>query len=1272
MPDAFDPYHRWLGIPPKDQPPNHYRLLGIELFESLPDVIAAAADQRMAHLRTFQAGKHSRDSQRLLNEVACARLCLLSAEKKAAYDKHLSEQLGGGATGPATSDMLGEYRLLEKLGEGGMGAVFKALHTKLDRVVALKILRKEFLSDSQAVARFEREMKAAGAVDDPLVVRALDAREVGGVRLLAMEFVEGFDLATLVTRCSPLSVADACELIRQGALGLECVHQHKLVHRDIKPSNLMLNRQGQVKLLDLGLAKFEAARAGQEVTAADHAVGTLEYMAPERISGEEHLDIRSDIYALGCALFKLLAGRTPFAGSKSTASLLNAHLQQPPPRMDKIRRDIPKELAHIVERMLAKSPEKRYAAPVDVARALAPFCATSDLRRLLARAEGRTHGTSDQGLPSETPRAIVGAETSFTGFLRQAASQLRRPRHQTTTGEPRQLPRALIFGGIALAAAVLLIAALLGIRAMWRATPPQPTIAFQWPLEEREGAELLVDGKQVAMPSEATWQEVCEAGKHKIRFTRQGYVAYEAALTLAPGQAKEIKPVWQAETCLVLRWAEGERQGAIVEIDGEAVDLSKAQAGKSADETRWLLVPGTHKLRIAREGFAPFEQTFQIAGGKMITVEPEWHRKPLPAEVAVKPVEPAVPETKPEVPAKIEKPAQSAEEVARQQAAAKEAERQLKARQELTRKAREEEQREQAFNDGMRAVEEHAAAWDFASAQKALADVHFEDATLAARATARDKELQRLATLKSRIVSKIKGADPPLTKAALGLRGFPGTITTVNDEWIEATLSNGKTERHAWSKLGTKTVPKLLKIVVRPDSPDDWVAAGLLAIVCQDTAMAGRCLEEAGSLGADVGPYLSPLAALSFGQARQLLAKSDFRKAAAALDSIEQKYATVVWFSSHKASFDAARSELNNGIHEKEAEDLYVSAVRALNEQQLFEVRTLVEKLKMQYAGTRPSVETGRKPCLAELEAAVKDLGKLLVVCQVSGSGFKKIQQAIDAATPNSTIEIQDSGSYNEQILIPAEKPGLTLRGKKGCWPIITSDGPVRDFRFLILIEGKGAVLDGLVLLHRRADVREFAYCVHPHAPAAHLRRCVVAGGKKDCVSIWGHLSPVVDTCFVLPGWSESPTVRDSFVINLGQGGGDLNNVVLCGELWPGEQTTMKSCTLVPGLLLSAGMTITDSISGPIDARGHNLCIENSCVHGEMPLYHGGAKAGKGCLSADPMFVNPDKFDYRLKAESPCRGKASDGGDLGAHYTPEMIEMLRIAFALRAKRLIDF
>ena len=192
-------------------------------------------------------------------------------ECEAAMARARAVAAGADAIGPLSQEasevsfprQLGEYCLIERLGVGGMGTVYKVLHSKLDRVVALKVLPRARIDDPRAVVRFEREMKAIGRLDHPHIVRAYDAREIEGRLVLAMEFVEGLDLARIVRRLGGLSVADACELARQAALGLQAAHEHGLIHRDVKPSNLMLTPQGQVKLLDLGLARFASGGLSQ-------------------------------------------------------------------------------------------------------------------------------------------------------------------------------------------------------------------------------------------------------------------------------------------------------------------------------------------------------------------------------------------------------------------------------------------------------------------------------------------------------------------------------------------------------------------------------------------------------------------------------------------------------------------------------------------------------------------------------------------------------------------------------------------------------------------------------------------------------------------------------------------------------------------------------------------------------------------------------------------------------------------------------------------------
>ena len=363
--------------------------------------------------------------------------------------------------GPSHSQLLGtlgEYQLLEKLGHGGMGTVYRAVHTKLDRVVALKVLPKGRADDQQAIARFEREMKAIGRLDHPNIVRAYDAREIEGKPVLIMEHVEGLDLGKLVRRCGPLPVADGCELARQAALGLEYAHQNGLVHRDVKPSNLMLTPEGEVKILDLGLARFHRSDAGSvsgvepgvtgvesrvagveegvagverssppapgivgptpdEITGSGLAMGTADYMAPEQASDSHAVDIRADIYSLGCTLYKLLSGRAPFSGEKYRGSFekMTAHVQEPVPPIRQLDPAIPEQLAAALDRMLAKEPNGRFATPAEVAEALVPFCIDCDLPRLLVRAEEAEAAAAEPpspALPRQT--APSAAESPLT------------------------------------------------------------------------------------------------------------------------------------------------------------------------------------------------------------------------------------------------------------------------------------------------------------------------------------------------------------------------------------------------------------------------------------------------------------------------------------------------------------------------------------------------------------------------------------------------------------------------------------------------------------------------------------------------------------------------------------------------------------------------------------------------------------------------------------------------------------------------------------------
>jgi serine/threonine protein kinase len=287
---------------------------------------------------------------------------------------------GAGTSSPPPLGRVHVYELLAKLGEGGMGEVYKARHTRLDKLFALKLLS-EKLADSPGLReRFRREVQAAGKLNHPNIVQATDAGDVEGRPFLAMELLDGIDLGRLIKERGPLPLADACDAVRQAALGLEHAHQAGLVHRDIKPSNLMRTMDGTVKILDLGLARIRGGAENLELTVPGQTLGTADYMAPEQAVDGSAVDIRADIYSLGCTLYHLLAGGPPFAGPRwrTRDAKIQAHLNQPPPDIRLKRPELPATLANLVTRMLAKKVDQRPRTPADVAEELAEFAGQAE------------------------------------------------------------------------------------------------------------------------------------------------------------------------------------------------------------------------------------------------------------------------------------------------------------------------------------------------------------------------------------------------------------------------------------------------------------------------------------------------------------------------------------------------------------------------------------------------------------------------------------------------------------------------------------------------------------------------------------------------------------------------------------------------------------------------------------------------------------------------------------------------------------------------------
>jgi serine/threonine protein kinase len=451
-----------------------------------------------------------------------------------------------------------DYRLLEKLGEGGMGAVYKALHTRLGKIVALKLLRPARLANPQVVRRFEREMKAVGSLEHPRIVRAFDAGEHDGTHYLVMEHVEGVDLTTLSQCLGPLEVADACELARQCAEGLDHVHRHGLVHRDIKPSNLMLSHAGEVKLLDLGLALLHSDGLDAQLTGVGQVMGTPDFLAPEQVDSRRLVDGRADIYALGCTLYTLLTSAAPFDGPQydTTMKKLIAHASEPPPSLGERRSDVHRGLAALVEQMLAKEPDARPATAAEVTALLATWSQGSDLKRLSSQVALRL-STPDAPTVTHTPLPATSAMTDSPAGLelcaatKPAAARRRDGLLTRALGPLLRLMRTRIrisvrIKVVVVGAALLLMAGVMTQRAELERTAsllPKTTAALKSAMPrcvkdhlskaqvESESAELQLGSAGEVKDDEIAQQLSC-------RFLHRAAQETRPALSLAPGLAQ--------------------------------------------------------------------------------------------------------------------------------------------------------------------------------------------------------------------------------------------------------------------------------------------------------------------------------------------------------------------------------------------------------------------------------------------------------------------------------------------------------------------------------------------------------------------------------------------------------------------------------------------------------------------------------------------------------------------------------------------------------------
>ena len=365
------------------------------------------------------------------------------------------------ARGKGKALVLGNYTILERIGAGGMGQVFKAEHRRMKRIVAVKILPENLMKDPATVARFEREVTAAARLNHPHIVTAYDADEVNGVHLLVMEYVEGRDLAALTKRDGPLAVDQAVGFVLQAARGLAAAHAEGIVHRDIKPANLLLDPKGTVKILDMGLARIHGDASPQaELTHTGTVMGTVDYMAPEQALNTKLADARADIYSLGCTLYYLLTGTAAYGGDTLMARLL-AHRDEPIPSLRALRPEISEAVESVFRRMVAKKVEDRYQSMAEV----------------IADLESRPQVG---GVPPELAETVASlpVDTKLTSLFRemQGAAETR-PVSRADAGPPLAARRKrLLLAAILGSAALLLLVGIVLSRGNGAGTSTPPKV----------------------------------------------------------------------------------------------------------------------------------------------------------------------------------------------------------------------------------------------------------------------------------------------------------------------------------------------------------------------------------------------------------------------------------------------------------------------------------------------------------------------------------------------------------------------------------------------------------------------------------------------------------------------------------------------------------------------------------------------------------------------------------------------------------------------------
>lgn len=470
---------------------------------------------------------------------------------------------------------LGKYKLLRHLGSGGMSSVYLAEHRHMKRKAAVKILPQDRVGKRSYLERFLREAQAIAQLDHPNIVQAYEVDHVEQTYFLVMEFVEGQDLHRLVYKHGPLEETIAADYISQAASGLGHAHDRGLVHRDIKPANLLVDAKGTVKILDLGLALITLPGADElTLRHRENVIGTTDYMAPEQAIDSHHIDLRADVYGLGCTMYHLLSGNVPFPDA-SVAEKLMKHQKEEPKSLHDIRDDVSLEIVEICAKMMAKRPDDRYQNCHEVCDAL---------QKLLRGSEVGSGSSSrfkvQEGSGSKQEFEQAATDIGIENVLINDSGATAKPKRKARSGSPPWL----MIGGIA---AAVLLAVGLGVMSLSgdasetpgeqpkqldakiepkqpMANRPQPTparptptlpretfgtedenlpalIRLQWPASERDNATLELNGKKVYPVGEEEVLLTVSPGSHRLSITRSGRDIWKKEVRLRPKQEEVLQ-----------------------------------------------------------------------------------------------------------------------------------------------------------------------------------------------------------------------------------------------------------------------------------------------------------------------------------------------------------------------------------------------------------------------------------------------------------------------------------------------------------------------------------------------------------------------------------------------------------------------------------------------------------------------------------------------------------------------------------------------------------